>query len=398
MGKHLHEIMLNGKLISESPATLERLKSLMKNELVLDAEILKEFPINHDQLTDPLWILGSDRLIGDFLSIDNHKLDIPEVLKNISINKVTDRRQLLLTFTTDKLQAEGVYKFTNDYLDRLFKMGKFSKYCMDNNYDELLVSFTKELCSLNPNKKLQYRLIKDKETKNYLIRGVTSIRYNNYDNHLALYLTLLSLHNHAVKSSHLFELNKAYLSDSEIVVMFDQIKPINIIGIGKLYLGCILTNNEVREKSFTLEYRFRLEDNEGCEFGAIPSGEEPIFTIRHDSSISTVRSKLLGLQSLQTFEHRIINLILFIAESPYLSEDRIFKIFKTIGGSRTKFSFETKQSFNELKEQQIINNSLHIIKAFNRMNELVTDVEERIHLERIFFDVCMEVKRTMKKG
>lgn len=58
--------------------------------------------------------------------------------------------------------------------------------------------------------------------------------------------------------------------------------------------------------------------------------------------------------------------------------------------TRNKFSSETRSSIKGYQQEQILSNSLHIIKAFHRLNELVTDVEEKIHLERIFCDATLE--------
>ncbi|PEO46741.1 hypothetical protein CN563_13285 [Bacillus sp. AFS026049] len=392
MGKHLHETFLNGKTFSDSPGKLLDLKYLIKQERDLDDEILKEFPLeDYGDLNNFLRVLGSKELIEQFLKIDNRKLDIKEKLENVFIDKVSSNNQLVLLFTKDSLNALGVYRFTYEYLDMAFQMGKFTYYCLENDLEQLLVETTRKLCKLQPLKEFQYRLIE--ENDEWLIRGVTSIRYNNYDNHLAMYLTLLALHNHAQATNQWYALEKAYISDSEIVIMFDTLSPAKIVGVGNLYVGLILTNNEIKEKVFSLEYRFRLEDEDGNEFGAIPEGEEPIFTIRHDSGVKSVKDKLKQLKNLEEFKDRIVELVLAISHSPYLSEDRIFDIFKKIKLSRTKYSPETKQAFKNLQEEQLIDNSLHIIKAFNRLTEIVTDVEEKIHLERLFFEVCMDIKK-----
>lgn len=391
MGKHIHEERIVGSLHSSEAATFHEFLSLMKKERELDIEILNNFPLYKlGEGQRWLWIEGSKVLIHTFQKIDNEKIDIIESLSNISIGSVSPNRQLTLTFTKDKLSVEGTYKFTYDYLELLFHMGKFSKYCLDNQMDDILINTVVSISKRAPDKELQYRLIQDQG--DWYIRGFTSTKYRNYDNHLALYLTLYALHQSSLATNLWFRLDKAYLSDSEIVIMFDQINPVQIVGIGNLYFGITLTNNEIKEKTFTLECRFRLEDNEGNEFGAIPpEGVEPILTIRHDSSIEHVKRKLTNLHDLQVFRDRITNFVIDISSEPHLSEDRIYFIFKRILNSRNKFSPDTKQSFKALQGKKIITNSLHIIKAFNRLNELVTDVEEKIHLERIFYEVCMDI-------
>ena len=64
-----------------------------------------------------------------------------------------------------------------------------------------------------------------------------------------------------------------------------------------------------------------------------------------------------------------------------------------MGNGKNKYSTETKQGIKKMQEQKLIDSSLQIIKAFNRINEIVTDVEEKIHLERLFFKVCLELNK-----
>ncbi|MFD1850972.1 hypothetical protein [Oceanobacillus bengalensis] len=390
MGKYLHEITLNRNNIPKKTALLEELLLLIKKDRELDIEVLKEFPPKNLMGSNDIWVEGSKLLIQSFLEIDNEKLDIVDKLANIEIKGINPKGQFSLMLLQDDIYAEGIYRFTHEFLEMLFQMGKFSNYCIEKQWDNILLDTVHKLFNQTPDKSLQLRLIQDGEK--WLIRGVISTRYRNYDNHLALYLTLYTLHQNAKLTGQWFMLEKAYLSDSEIVVIFDQVTPVHIVDIGKLYFGIVLINNEIKEKSFTLEWRFQLEDDEGNKFGAIPpEGKATIFNIRHSSSINHVNKSLLELHELQYFKERITNFIMSLSAGPYLSEDRIYSIFNRILNTRNKFSKETKDSFKKLHKTEIISNSMHIIKAFHRLNELVTDVEEKIHLERILYEVCLDL-------
>lgn len=391
MGRYLHEILLKSNLLSKEQASLIELLSIIKRDRQLDIDILEAFPL--DKIKSPkIFVYGCRALIQSFLEINNEKLDIIECLSNIKITGLNTTKQLLITFIQDALNTEGTYRFSHTFLDMLFQMGNFYNYCINSQKDKILLDTVRRLCKEEPNKKLQFRLLQD--NGKWLIRGVTSTSYKNYDNHLALYLTLFTLHQNASLTGERFMLEKAHLSDSEIVVTFDQVTPQYIVGVGKLYFGLILINNEIKEKAFTLECRFRLEDNEGNNFGAIPpEGKETIFKIRHNSSMDRLSEDILKAHHLRFFKDKITQLIIGLANAPYLSEDRIYSVFKTILGKRNKFSQETREALKELQQEKIITNSLHIIDAFHRLSELVTDVEEKIHLERILYDVCLDLSK-----
>lgn len=55
------------------------------------------------------------------------------------------------------------------------------------------------------------------------------------------------------------------------------------------------------------------------------------------------------------------------------------------------------QDKNFYKTEELID-QLHIIKAFNRINEIVTEVEEKIRLERLFFEVSLELNKERGKS
>jgi preprotein translocase subunit Sss1 len=242
------------------------------------------------------------------------------------------------------------------------------------------------------NKKMQYRLIKvDNEWR---IRGITTTRYHNYDNYLAIYVTLLSLHRYAKEHHINYRIEKAYISDSEIAIFIEQNQPTTIIGFGKVYFGVIIVNNEVKEKAFSMQYRYRIVDDKGNQFGAIPQIEETVYDIKHNTKVEYLAERLNNLN--ENIRKNIMDQIMAIANAPYLSEDQIYAIFKKIIRAK-KLSEETKNKAQRLRDEKVVTNTLSIIEAFNRLNEITTDIDEHIHLEREFIMKFYRILRRKSK-
>jgi hypothetical protein len=383
MKNHLKFVSLFSYSMSKEPAVLNDLKFFLHEDKEVDQQIREAFPLESYGPPDE-WIRveGSKDLIQSFESISNKKWDIPEKLANIQLEGFKTHNQIILNFKRDAIHATGVYDFTNTFFDVLFNMRKFARYCLEHGYKDIVEDNIKDLLIRNGSIEKQFRLIEHKG--NCYIRGLTSMKYNNYDNHIAIYITMLEIHKVAIEEGCQFRIDRAYLSDSEINIFIEQKNPLIIAGFGKVYFGALLSNSEIREGALSLVFRYRVENEEKESFGGMPELEEAIFYIKHDTTIRNVKNQLNKLKKLSEWKARMYYHIKKIGQTPNLSEDRIYAIFRSIQKSTQKLEPETRERAKSL-EESMVNNTYHIIKFFNRLYEITTDVDERIALERIFY-------------
>ncbi|MFS0638879.1 hypothetical protein AB1K84_23585 [Mesobacillus foraminis] len=155
-------------------------------------------------------VYGSKSLLYGFEQVNDDKTDYPNVkLGDIEVEGFKERNQIVLHFKD--LVVSGEYSFTNDFLNHFFQMGSFSKFCFKHGYTDLILDCLRDLKEKRKEERGQYRLILKDD--NYYIIGLTSTTYNNYDNHIAIYLALLSLHSYAKREGVYFKVVRAYLTD-----------------------------------------------------------------------------------------------------------------------------------------------------------------------------------------
>ncbi|MEB9684081.1 hypothetical protein BK742_21855 [Bacillus thuringiensis serovar pingluonsis] len=387
MKNHIFQVEINSQLNS-SPAQFKDLKHLIR-ESELDKLIGETFPLNEYDSESNLLINGSKELLLYFEKVDEEKLDIVEELKNIEYIGLSDDYEIILRFNNElfdeDFNATGIYDFSYDFLDNAFNMGKFSKFCISNSYNDLLRENITQLFEKLPSLKKQYRLIKNRNE--WFLRGLTSTRYNNYDNHLAIYLTLISLHKYSKANQTSFNLEKAYLSDSEIKIFFSQQNPIKIPNLGEIYFGVYVSNNEIKEGTFSLELRYTVVNEQGKSFSGLSNY---VFNINHSTGISNVQEKLSFSDRINELKDINIQHITSIKMNK-LSDNQLFMIFKKIHSSTQKLSKEARDKAKDYYNSTLVNNTLTIIEAFDKFNEITTDVEERIYLERIYNEVLKEL-------
>ncbi|ANC78265.1 hypothetical protein ABE65_016240 [Fictibacillus phosphorivorans] len=386
MKNHIYQIEINN-VSNSAAAQFKDLKYLIR-ESDLDKLIGESFPLQEFNLESKLLIDGSKELLSSFEKVDEEKLDIIEELKNIEYIGLSEDSEIILRFKNEvfheDFNAAGVYDFSYDFLDNSFNMGKFSRFCISNSYNDLLKENITQLFDKLPSLKKQYRFIKN--NNEWFLRGLTSTRYNNYDNHLAIYLTLISLHKYSQKNQTKFNLEKAFLTDSEINIFFIQQNPIKISNFGEIQFGVYVSNNEIKEGTFSLELRYTVINEQGKNFSGLSNF---VFNISHSTGISNVKEKLAFSDKINELKEITIQHITNIKKSK-LTENQLYMIFRKIHSSTQKLSKEARDKAKNYYDSSLVDNTLTIVDAFDKFNEITTDVEERIYLERIYNEVIKE--------
>ncbi|MHC0039618.1 hypothetical protein [Pseudoneobacillus sp. C159] len=400
MSKAIKEVKLDSVLlrnISKEQAKIKNLQDFIHDDNEIEQLIYQKFPLtSYGRLNEYLRIYGSLSLIEGFQKVNDDKYDLPNTkLNNIRFEGFNNKNQIILRFLKDEVSlqdivAEGEYTFTNDFLNLFFQLGYFSKFCFKNNYYDLLSECIQYLMEERRNEKSQYRLIL--KEGNYFIRGITSTKYKNYDNHLALYLTLLSLHAYAKNENIFFKIIKANLTDSDIEIFIEQDSPTKISNIGNVYFGMYISNNEIGKKAFSVELNYKFIDNEGKCFRAFAKNK--VFKINHSTSIQNVETQLKKINQLEKMKGETLEQIHYMLNNPEVDDNTLYEmVYKEIDRKTKTFSSETRKKARELYEESHINNTINIIKIFQRINQITDIEEEKLSLERIYHDVLIRMNK-----
>lgn len=364
---------------------------LLREERELNTIIGSTFPLSSLGSETNIRVEGAKSLLAAFERVDGEKSDLVERLENIEFIGVSHEEQIILHFKNEEVSAAGVYDFTYEFLDETFYMGKYGRYCIHNGYNDLLKSNLDRLFLENKQLERQYRFI-SKDGDLYLRGFTSSNRYQNYDNNVALYIFLFYLHKAALVNDVQFRITRARVSDSAIRVFIEEIEPIVIPKVGKVYSGLVLSNSEVRDNALTLEVRYRLvdENNSQASFAIIPDLQDSVFNIRHTYGMDRLKEKINDVNKLRQSQQAMKDLITGLKEMKKISNEALYYLYTQIIHNNN-FQSGTKTRFKELYNNNIVNNTLSLIQAFDKTNSITSDVDERVYLEKIYFDLINDI-------
>ncbi|MGG4467236.1 hypothetical protein ABER68_04255 [Paenibacillus alvei] len=398
MENHLYFSRLIEGATDGSDGTLGDLSFFIKKELDyshVDKEIFEVFPITlFGNEEDRLNIGGSKDLIEQFKTIDAKKIDFLETLENVNFVGFSDDNEIILSFKGkdgSELTGTGIYDFTSHFLDSLFDLYKYAKFCLKNNNKDILRENIDHLFKQFKGIQRQYRLIEKNDTM--YIRSLTTNLYKNYDNHIATYLTLLFFSKYTKETGKKYYVKSSLISDSELRVFLEQVEPIKIENFGYVYFGALVSNSEIREKTFSIELRYRVTDFKGENtFAGVPQLKDSILNVQHKAKVLTLQNKLNGLHEIESKQNEMIEFILKIGDIKKFTDNELFLLFNKITSNKV-LKASTKNSFKELYDNNVINNALTIIEVFNKTSAIATDIDEKITLERVYHQVILEITK-----
>lgn len=399
MKNHLHYLELDSDSLGTSSITLEELgKKLLRLNSDIDLQIKDLFPASKfGNPNEKIKIKGSEALLANFDKIDEEKFDEIETLENIEYIGLNTEEQIILNFKKSKDSSEGIYNFTYDFFEDLFNMGKYSNFCIKHGYEDLIRENLSKLFLKLGSVEKQYRfIIKNKEI---YLRGLTSNQYRNYNNNIALFISLLYLNKFAIENQTTFLVTHARMSDSAIKIILEQQNAIKVPGVGKVYFGIVISNSEIKDSAFSLEIRYRLIDEEDStkSFSAIPVLRNSIFNIYHNTGLAKLGEKVGDTSSLKNAQDMMLALIKGIKDIKTISDDTIFTLFRRITNNHQHFRSETRKNMQELYDKDIINNTLNLIQTFDKVSSITSDYDEKVMLERIYHELISELVRRRQK-
>lgn len=394
----------NKNKVEELDVKVSDLEKLINKEKDLDLFFLDKFPIkSFGKANDLLKVKNFGYIVKLYNETRDNQLDFIENINNVEYIGINNENQLILQinegneFNKEDNKSNGIvgnciYDASFDFMEE-FKMGRYGKHCIKEEQNDLLKkNIVEQLESSNNQVQFRFLLCED---INY-IRAITSKDYVNYNNNIALYLTGGLLHNVSLKTGIQFEIEKAQVSDSGIRLFIISTKDYIIKDVAKIKVGLLITNGELKDKTLSCNIRYTFTDikDKSISFNAVTSSiEEPIFDIVHKKfKPENIIKKLNNIKNLFTKTDSMFNHIKAIKQSETLSSDSLYYIFDKITKDRTgTISKDSKKNFRALYDKHLITNSLSIIKGFNLIDSIFTNIEERLFLEKIYYEVIKNI-------
>jgi len=384
---------LDERNISEASAQIKDFRTYLEDHKELDNQLNEIYPLDtFGNEEDALSIKGSKSLLEAFNIIHAEKMDIISKLDDIEYIGLSSNNEIILRFTDDDLNATGIYSFTYDFFEVLFKMGKFSTHCISNGFNDLLNDTLNELIKLQKDDEKQYRFLWYNDE--LCLRGITSLGYNNYDNNIVLYLTLLFLDKYFKENNISYIINEAEVSDSHLRIVMKDETSLEIADVGTVQFGLVFKNDEIREGAFSLEIKYSLYDENGnYVFAGIPGLKDSIFEVIHTNGINTLAEKLSRINNILTLQHSMIPLIAGLKHAGNINDVTIEFLFEKIFYARKALKTSTRKNILGLFDANVINNTISLIEAFGRISEIDCDFDESLFVQSLYHKVLKRVIR-----
>ncbi|HDR7437966.1 TPA: hypothetical protein QCX34_005611 [Bacillus anthracis] len=363
----------------------------------LNKTIQDEFPIeNFGNPNDTLAIKGTKELYNQYQKVIVNKIDVIESLENLEYMGLTDKNEIILHFKAkppiEAIKTTGIYNSRKDFFDDVFRMGKFSQFCIEKGFKDLLKENIDELIVRLKDEKRQFRLIEHQNK--WLLRGITSWdKYKNYDNNIALYLALLSLHKYAKEKRLNFYIENAQMSDSNIDIFFEQEEPIKVNNLGYLHFGIHVSNNEIRKSPFIIQLRYKITDENNYYFNG--TLKKSILNIQHSCGIDKAKIKVSEIFKIDKFQDEILEHITKIQNTTDFTREAIYDVMNQIVHNNN-LKKETKDNAKTVFKETV-ENTWTLIRAFNSMNEITTDLSEKIYIEQLLHEIIAKSSNKKKQ-
>ncbi|WP_251867302.1 hypothetical protein [Enterococcus malodoratus] len=101
------------------------------------------------------------------------------------------------------------------------------------------------------------------------LRGLATLSNKRYDNNIAIYLALNSLHKYAEERDTYIFVEKAYITDSSLDIVFVQEERFHIDDDSFVEVGIRLTNNEISDGKLSMKFIYTVYDGKNNQFRAI---------------------------------------------------------------------------------------------------------------------------------
>lgn len=364
-------------------------------------DLLHLFNVN-DFITDFIKIPGATTLVQAIMAKDKEffKTDINSILKNVSINGFNEDNSLNIKIKEETNQktnttiAKTIYSAKSDFLDDMFKLGKFADYCIKNDCSEIIdnnIEFLKSKFGNDKAYSKRYRILTDEEDNKYL-RAITSTeRYHDYNLKLSIFIALITLHLNSKDSKETFRVKKFIYNESYLNVYFENEEVKNIEKLGYVKFVIELSNDEVKKEALKFSAICNLyvehENKEGSFFIKPNNVKSGFLSIKHSSKPKTVVNELKLLQE----KSRLAKITMY---EDILSVNKITKPDQIRHLIRTKIDNSTTEELQKYKKRIVselfeeVRNIHELLLLMDKIYLIVndSDIEAKEYLMYLLYD------------
>lgn len=160
---------------------------------------------------------------------------------------------------------------------------------------------------MNPHK--IYRILIDQELLKCYLRAIVSDKYNNYDNNMAIFIALVSLHNQMKETGVKYSLDFCELNESYINMYFETSEVYDLEDVGKVRNVIQVSNDEIKREALKFS----------CVAKIYFDVDDPVYGSMYLTAENRVKSTIL------TIKHNVVPKTAVIRLSELANTGDIYK-------------------------------------------------------------------------
>ncbi|WP_300567825.1 hypothetical protein [Flavobacterium sp.] len=353
-------------------------------------------------------IPGATKLVDTMIQIENsfEKFDLDSSIQNLEFNpsekfsitfkNITDE-EINTIIDSDEFTAQPIYSSQNDFFSSLFNMDRYANKLFSRKLNHLVYKNLKEVKEILKSfliKDKRYRIVRDKEN-NYYLRAITSKRYHDYNNNIAVFVGLITLHNEMKKSKSTFIVQRCEFNESYVRVFFKSGEIKMLENIGKLENIIEVSNDEIKREALRFSCAFSINygsSNEKDKSIYIkPSRTKAnILSIRHNILPKTAMDELVALSNYKEIQNDLLKDIEAISKikSPEAIKHLVFVKIKSAK------STELKKSKNNILSELTnkVNSLIELLEMMNKIEMLAEEIDAKEYLRYLVYEALVYKK------
>ncbi len=284
----------------------------LANDLSLRLNISE---IQHEVIEIP----GAAKLVCEQMKINERfaKVDHECDLSDISLYDEDDftinfenagRNPYFAALELSRVVTEPIYSSQADLFSGLCNMDKFVKALAEEGHKEIVQDVYSKMQTIkNPHK--IYRILIDQELLKFYLRAIVSDKYNNYDNNVAIFIALVSLHNLMKETDVKYSLDFCELNESYINMYFETSEIYDLEDVGKVRNVIQVSNDEIKREALKFS----------CVAKIYFDVDDPIYGSMYLTAENRVKSTIL------TIKHNVVPKTAVIRLSELANTGDIYK-------------------------------------------------------------------------
>lgn len=381
------------------------------------SEVL-ELVVNHKSYDEFYRLLEIDKIKDDFISIPGAKklvetiryinakfvkFDLESTYNNLEFDtsdglmitfKNIDDEEINELISSDEFTASPIYSAKSDFLSGLFSMEKYANKLMDSGYNDLVEYNLNEVKSIYENNDVRakkYRILLDNDG-NYFLRAITSNRYYDYNNNIAVFVGLITLHKEMLTSNNKFIVQRCEYNESYVRIYFESLEDKELPNVGYINNIIEVSNDEVKREAMrfstviSLSYTSKEEQNISL-FIKPQRTRSTILSIKHNELPKTAFEKLAMLVNYKEVQNELFEDLKRIGDIK--KPDQIKHIIRNkINRARAG---ELKNSKNNILSELTtqVKTITELLELLNKINLLTEDIDSKEYLRYIIYEALV---------